>query len=527
VGEIGTPPAFFAPDTPRDLLTPSPTNRVFVTDDYSKITYYWDVDQDRWVAFGETSKDVSFFIDPVAGDDANQGDALNPLLTIMEAIRRIPPLVKHLITLDMVGGSAGAPNLFDEQVTLEYFTYGAGGKIIFSGKEVTNSSNVATGGDFVSIIVGGAGWTPGALVGQCVVFTAGPHTGLGGRGFILANTADTLRLGRPAFGSEGPYGVGDVFDIRELTCQIKQDSQFFVFPTLEINNQQGMERFLLTEGELYFEKVIITGDKDLGAGVIFSGGVKAVFEDCRLEDYVTAVAPGEGNVFLFKCMGNLEASGLTSTPWFSSSPGWAGQINTLHTGIVGSLNYDYNSDLRSQLSNSVFRPSPSLGQIFKCRRGVITSVGSYYDGLGTAVPFALEDVCEMQIALSDGRIDNSVRSGITPFLAGSVLDGFGQADIRLGNMIMDGNAEYAIDLTGPHVITFDDDVNGDLNGIGGLRLRNGAKAVFKGTVGNEPTISDASGANRMSMGYTPDVWFPFTSPEMSGPDQTHWANYGT
>lgn len=121
------------------------------------------------------------------GNDSNPGTLALPLLTIQEAVNRIPKFVDHPVVVDIGEGSFAK---FD----VSNFVIGASGSIGVTGTMVTATlasgltSGTSTGGSKTTLTKTGAGWTVDDLRGRWVKM--GPTSLY----LIKSNTATTLTI---------------------------------------------------------------------------------------------------------------------------------------------------------------------------------------------------------------------------------------------------------------------------------------------------------------------------------------------
>lgn len=120
------------------------------------------------------------------GNDANVGSSSSPLLTIQEAINRIPDVLEHAFIIDIGTGSFAGFILGHKSLNFN-------GNITIQGAMKTAtlatgpSSGTSTGGDTVSLVHTGAGWTASDLIGKWVYVNSNLY-------LIASNTTDTLYI---------------------------------------------------------------------------------------------------------------------------------------------------------------------------------------------------------------------------------------------------------------------------------------------------------------------------------------------
>ncbi|MCZ8520116.1 MULTISPECIES: phage tail-collar fiber domain-containing protein [Paenibacillus] len=93
-----------------------------------------------WGNLTVTRSDMTFYVNPATGDDANDGTSGSPLKTIMAAVRRIPQIVNHRVVIVLVQGSYAA-----EEVVFSGF-YGRGQLELLGSDTAANSVNFVIGG---------------------------------------------------------------------------------------------------------------------------------------------------------------------------------------------------------------------------------------------------------------------------------------------------------------------------------------------------------------------------------------------
>jgi len=467
---------------------------------------YSSADTNRWLPVWTTDKDVILHVNPSIGDDANDGDVGSPLETIQEALDRIPPTVCHFVIIDLQDN--GGIQTFDEQVFVRDFQIQAGG-IKILGK--TQIATLAQGSTTVTPNAGNTGtnkfltitpspnWLANDLVGRFFEITTGTHAG----SFvsIIGNTADTLELGSVPFTFYGSYDNTDGGDILDISTIIKQASQLYVIPTMEISNIMLSEDISVDSG-LVFERVHIAGDNDVRASVFMHGNVSVEFNESRIDDYMSATT------------GVLQMTMRDSLIWatkdnpyqaelFSSTSSFDGGVAFLFCGFIGGILVSEWGSPQVQIIQSNFKVDPITpanmpDRFIRAAGGILVLSMCSLDGEGSIIPIEIRGGSKAELRIQHGvELLNSPTSGImTNKLS------LGHAHIRIDELAnggsnpysqIDGNAEYGIDVSGPHIIDFYKPTFGS-NGIAGMRLRYGAVGKFSGAFGSEPLLYGPGGA---------------------------------
>jgi len=486
-----------------------------VTDSYSLISYAYEAAGARWVPYGSTRAPVVLYIDGVNGNDGGDGSVLDPVLTIGEAISRIPPEIRHDVTLD-IQDNAGAVFTYDEALVLANKAFYPGARLRFLGK--TQLAAPATGpnaiaasvlnnGDWRSFqAVPNPGWTPGDLVGRVVRFTAGPHSGV--NTVVLANTVDTLILATRPTGTQGPYGSPlDAFEIRDHTTVVENLTAVLFNPTLTLGNLKLIASYFdpvsFEPSYVRFEDLRFNGDSFLDFTVVSNGMDYTEFLRNTISGYVSWTSGATGGAFRFSFSGLF----TNGTPYFIAAPGTGGHVAFASSGMVGSARIcnRYDGASYSIAYNGVFIPDPAdPTPIFDFQSGLFVIQSNWIDGQLSNIPIRLWPGCFGCLDVQYGNIiENSPYSGIDGDMssAASRLDGgSGKATILLGrygilpagDFVNDirGNTDYGINLTGMYnLLTYDTSGSTLPNGLGGCRCRWGARIENCAFPGAGPTIA--------------------------------------
>jgi len=141
----------------------------------------------------QTTGDITLYVDPVAGDDANAGSSTAPLKTLASALARVPYLVAHNVAIYLKPGTYAEPKL---DVALEILNAGITVKVEGTDWSTPTLATGAASGTFTSspgnfkLAMTDAGWTANDLRGKFVKIISGS---LAGQYLpIINNTADTL-----------------------------------------------------------------------------------------------------------------------------------------------------------------------------------------------------------------------------------------------------------------------------------------------------------------------------------------------
>jgi len=172
---------------------------------------------------------LSWHINAGTGNDENQGDtALVPLATWAEFVRRMGPgrIDNYLATITVYIDSNLTEDITMSDLTADalgaYLVVQGQRTVLYSGsvtaKTNWQASPVPTRGTFTDAALP-VSWTASGLVGKMVVMTSGAATGYIGWVELDqgAKTAVVSRLFDPITYSTADPGVGDTFDVVDLT----------------------------------------------------------------------------------------------------------------------------------------------------------------------------------------------------------------------------------------------------------------------------------------------------------------------
>jgi hypothetical protein len=495
-------------------------------DDVAKCSCQYDAVKDRWEPQLATDGIVDLYVDSdlAVGDDDAPGDAANPLFSIQEAFNRLPARIEHQVTINLVQGSAGSPRPYDEKLTVNGFDIAPGASItvlggdalavLATGPNVLAPDPAATGTNH-SYTKPGAGWTPGDLVGKFFDCNAGAGSLFRNYYSIIANTSDTLYFGsRLVFG--GPFDVTTGGNIMELTSYIKQESIPFSSTTLFVSDIRGDKNTQPTGGVqrtgLTFEKIWLRGDRDLEFSLGISGPIILNFLKSRVDDYQFADNYVGGSLSFDESLVWVLASGGTASQLYRSSPNEGFWLSWGFTGLIGSLSMAQAGRWVTQWVASCGIPDANIplpvisfgGGQLSGGGGRISGIADPVAGTKVAEPISLTTGAKGIIAMNDMILEDSPTSGIksSDVTLSDVdidLDQFagthGGSDFR-------NNDEYGVDLRGGRIVTHGSASVGTLkstiiNGLAGMRLREGATHAFRGTQGFEPTMAGGAGLNEI------------------------------
>lgn len=482
------------------------------------VVFIWNDTYAYWQPILYTETTIDYYVDPVAGVDTNTGaNPASALATIMEAIWRLPPLVTQTVTIHLTGGAAGAPLTYDEALAINNFRF-QGGEIVVIGASALAApptgpnQAVTTATTFNSITVLGAGWTPGVMVGLRVKWTSGVQSAVAPYAFIVDNTADTLFLSATAVA--GVYGVGDGFDVEEITTILQNVS----LPpcTLEMYNLFGAILSWGVNSWVTFQGVHVVGDGATNLAVNLSGSATVEFIASRIDDIATGAGSGTGLVFLDQCGIFLTANGAT-TPWFSSAPDWSGAINALFTGGIFTLLQESTSHRYTAfLWGAVYGDGVLLTELFIQRSGYLyLSLCRLFGNVGTATPI-LCDRGGGRVYIQDCEADQGLNAIVNVPHWGlsqvqiEVDPNAGGSDLR--------ESPFGIDMSAPGTVIFRHATFSSIpHFTAGMRLRNGGMAVFFGVLGNEPTLVGPAPGDEIE--FDDNVggpYVPFVGPSATG-----------
>lgn len=143
---------------------------------------------------GETTADMTLYVDQATGSDSNTGLVGFPLKTIQAAIDRVPKIVKHNVTINVAAGA------YTDDVNI-YFEILGSKTVLIQGTNWTTftpatgpATGTFTANDSVhTFTLAGATWTVDDLKGKFLKITSGAKSGI--RYPIANNTATTIDVG--------------------------------------------------------------------------------------------------------------------------------------------------------------------------------------------------------------------------------------------------------------------------------------------------------------------------------------------
>ena len=472
-------------------------------DYYTGVLFQWSETDSAWYAVLATEKAFTLYVNGGTGNNANAGDAANPLLTISEAIRRLPPRIRHDVVID-VADNAGAVLLYDERVIIENFTLenNATFRIVGKSRQVAAiAANAAsTGTNRTWTIVPNPAWVVNVHVGKYVLFSAGPHAGK--VAWILANTADTLTLGYRPLPAEGAYGPTDAGDIREISTQLQRSGAPAVNYSLIVKDVQAMQ---LVNNGLSVEYMHVMGDATNRYAIGFSGQGSANFTGCRVDDLVYA-NPHTGGYYLFESCLAWTCRNIADGRWFETTPGSTFRLSFTAGGVIGGVCLTYQNPGATTFSQTNFETDPAIPantppQLIEFSGTLASFALCSMNGGGIATPIYCSGSGSGDLSLGGMDIFGSDTSGIK-----CSTEAMSSVHIRIDENVsaalpvsnIHDNQQFGIDLTGPARLSFFNATVGLANQsagllVGGVRMRDGAVAGFYGTIGQEPTIQDGAG----------------------------------
>lgn len=489
-----------------------------IRDNRTGLTYRWSQSDLAWIAYGTTEQDVTLYVDGILGDDANDGAAATPLLTLGAALLRLPPEIRHNLVID-VQDNAGVALTYEETLVVENFHIYSTGSLDIVGKHQIAAPATGPGlvaadpantGDWRSLTVApDPGWTVGDLQGRLAIFTAGPRTGE--YCIILNNTSDTIYFGARADAALGQYGPNDGLEIHDITTLI-QNTDGTGVATLSIHDVKALEG--LTGSRLGIQYIKVLGEIANSLALELAGPVNVFLQGSTIEGLIFSDGHCGGN-FTLDRSGLIHGARLLDTLLNDLA------LNLNMTGLCGSMLVAGNGagGTRASIINSVFmfnalNPDHAILTL----DSVSVYMASCYVGgsKGGVVPVSLRSRSNLLLDMPYGNIiEDSAFSGIQGSL-NCRIPGSGTGTILLGSYDalppgefendFTGNLDYGLDLTGQYrLIVHTIQTSTVPNGTGGCRLRWGAYYEFAGATGDEPTISGASGEVDFD-DRTPAVW---------------------
>jgi hypothetical protein len=472
-------------------------------DPYSGVVYDWSPGAGAWLPYGSTDHDFTLYVDPIGGDDTDVGDVSNPLLTYEEAIARLPKFIRHKVIIDL-DDDGGDTYTYDEFLTVADFVMAgkdSGVKTVGKDKLIAAIAADAgmTGDKKEWTVTPDPGWTTDEHVGRFILFTAGPRNGT--VAWILSNTNDTLILSvRPFTGTYGPSDAGEIREVTTIIENVTLAASFFL-GTIAFKNIIGTEDFDRNSEPWVFERVHFKGDDLIQFCLSFHLNCNVLFSECRIDDYVFSWPSGGGRVQFWNSLG-WPTKSVANRKWFGSTPGNNLTLSVARTGFIGGgiiHNWWYGGTLQMTTGNCIadpINPANTAVWFFDLRAGAMSLNGVYVDCNNLGAPLYIGAGGNGELQLNGVTFKRSINSGIL------APTGQSKIHIRIDEVTAFGlsdfadNAEYGIDASGPVVIDlYNVSESSTPNGIAGMRIREGAKVGFFGSIGNEPTMSGPGPSN--------------------------------
>lgn len=240
-----------------------------------------------------TTQDITFWVDSANGSDWNSGVQESPLKTLVAAIRKIPLVVRHNVTVNVRSGT------YKEKLDL-LFLFAGGGDIKFVGMDWNKFSPAAPGIqsgtfdiDFGTPAIpntascAGGGWAADDLKGKFVRITSGTDNG---KYFPIANnTATSIDFGMPVdrIAGRGKDFRGQTFQIVEHAVVLEQQITTSESPYLISvcgTSPPSQSRFigpLVSQNGIHFQNFQFNMGSAFEALVCNSGGVLRL-QSCKL-----------------------------------------------------------------------------------------------------------------------------------------------------------------------------------------------------------------------------------------------------
>lgn len=481
--------------------------------------YLWNVTLNRWVSVSPNDIAFTLYVNGITGNDAAAGDIANPVKTVMEAVHRLPQRIVHDVVID-IADNAGAVLLYDEQVIIEDIAVEGDATFLFQGKSVARvaiAAAPANSGTYRTWTISPSpGWVANAYVGMCVEFTAGDHAGV--TAWILGNTADTLTLGYYPWPWENAYGPTDAGEIREVTTQIRYQTAPAGPYTMCLRN---LSSSLPTSGRRFkFDLIHLRGDSVNDFTVNAAGQNTIQFTRCRIDDYFGLDVGSGGFLSFSECLA-WTCRNAFRLRWFSNYPGSDTTVVYVGGGVIGGFVMGVNNGHNCHLSGvnvvtDPITPTNSPNSLLLLGGRHLEFTNGSINGAGIRTPMYVVTGSYGTLSIYTAEVYGSNTSGIRfepEGLAGLAID--------LDNLYdpvwqpvsnFHNNAQYGIDLLGTGRITFFGPTLGPANGVGGMRMRDGAFALFVGPIGSEPLlVGPAPGTDINFDDRTPTLWLPFTT----------------
>jgi hypothetical protein len=430
----------------------------------------------EWQAFGTTEQDYTLTVDQAIGDDDNIGDSGNPLKTIDEAIRRVPPHIRHNVEVHVLSGTYDWLYLSGKHVETPGFLYIHGDSQLAAGLTGLNTGT-ATGGTTTKLIDSGAGWAVDELVGKSWEITAGTHTWYSGR--IMENDATSFTINGKL---PTAFDATDVYQITESTVTIKEPTDTYNYPyPLTVQDCSGSIFIMNLDFEVNDNKY------QRYAGRVRNYGWGGLFVmDCSFKCSAGAVAAGAFSQYSMWIQNCLDVqfyrcaflipnaiSGIWSGIYLYGPNGKIGISGSVMNDLVEC--YYGIQHLTIGGCTRYLRSNAMLGDVYRTVNYFNFS-SNVWDAKGVSANMRF-----------DGLSNLDFRGNIIENAAGHNIYTYGHhgdiLNLYLRDTELNGASGDGVNIGGNSVVTL---VNaktdaGNKNTGWGLRLRNGSKAVYTGT----------------------------------------------
>ncbi len=391
----------------------------------------------------ETTQNITIWVDAVNGGDGNVGDQESPIKTLNEAIKRVPPVIKHVITLKVKAGT------YTEALGLSNLMKGPNALLHFEG-QTWNLATLATGvnsGTFTAAAftnasnstatLGSGTWTASDLKHRHVKITSGT---LNGRYYpIVDNTTDTIYLAASSSGMSGA-----TFQIVEpaaiLTQSTDTNTVIINMPGLPFtsvrftamritSSKTGFPVCIAqTLGGLDIQRCVIGGGTTTTAISLSGGRGEAVDTVIRIDNTTTS-ANGIGNqIQVFHFINTVVTGGGTGTEAFGgvqiSGPGFLFSNNPTASGWLTIQNC-------------------GTGIIFNDSNGYFKMNDCWMRGNKVGIAFYGTSSLESDTLV----VTNSIADGIKILGPADGVDWGGSSHLGLNGPIITGNGQDGIKMS--------------------------------------------------------------------------------
>jgi len=422
-----------------------------------------------------TTADITLYVRSDGNDDNDGLTTGTAMLTIQEAVDRVPKFIKHNVTIDIGEGSFGPVNISGFHVS------GLTGNFIFQGTLGTptvatgTTSGTATGGTKTTLIDTGQGWTPNDLIGK-MVFVDPQYR------VIYKNTSDTLYFENPLSAIPG----GKAYSLTEPKTVLTGTEPLNGYGPFALRSVDGGRH-------AYIQNLAIA-----------SGTIAYFISDCSgIDMYRCTCSNASYSYYIQNVWGDMQFDELYATT--ASVAGFVVQVVANRLTLNGAVANACKDGYEITWSNEITLNGPvainntqdgifavGLSKLDFDNRFVAqsnTRHGLYFDG---AVSWCDLDACSITNNGGYGiKIDETISGN---FGAGSFLNG-------VGTLVLSGNTLGGIAGFNNSIIALTA-CTGTNAGAYGLTLETGSYA----TITSDTAITGATGDATINGGVTNLSW---------------------